>query len=176
MKFLKLILITNVIAFTACDSGFKQTDEEGAVDKKLQDLVGRWSTNECQNIPYEDGSPGPLYGNTTYNFSANGIYSSETNVWPNETCSGQAEVTLVEGPQISFVVGAVEVDENDIEITHITITVEGEGEPLIVVTKYTILDLNLLCTTAKLKLTTFAGSIGGVGDDIDYNNCVNRLE
>lgn len=172
-----------ILSSAGCDGGSSGVSESSAEVELKQGIVcdasdsiqGCWISSSCDEVIAENSPGATNYGRTIYSFSAAGYLKKESLLYENSDCSGDFTDSFVPETNVTYIVGAPTQASDGTDATRITISISTHNREIEFETIFAILDDKQLCTTQSMQLNSVTSTMGDLGDDLDYNQCLERF-
>jgi len=169
LNFCRYTALSAALLLTACNS------DEKVISENPENITGSWRTSGCNEFILPEGVVSSLpYGYIVYHFTVDGNLNMQTISYLESDCSSEK----IDSPiSDSFAIYNLEMALSDGGggLLPILISLEIPDNPISFETYYTILNGNLLCTSQSLDLNLESALIGDLGDDINYNQCLEKI-
>ena len=141
----------------------------------MNSIQGCWATDGCDALPSGSDTTIEQYGYLVYSFTETGFLESEIIIYDNADCAGGYVDRSTTASHITYTVGAPVTASDGTDATLISINISTPEREITFETVFAILDGNQLCTTQSLQLGTSTATLGDLGDDLNYNQCLLRM-
>jgi hypothetical protein len=138
-------------------------------------IQGCWITSSCDEVVVENSPGATNYGRTIYSFNAAGYLEKESLLYENSDCSGDFTDSFVPETNVTYIVGAPTQASDGTDAIEIAINISIDNREIEFETMFAILDNKQLCTTQSMQLNSVTSTLGDLGDDLDYNQCLERF-
>jgi hypothetical protein len=137
-------------------------------------IQGCWATDDCDELDSGSGSTSVQYGYLIYSFTEMGYLESELRIYNSSDCVGEYTASSSPGADITYSIGGPVTASDGTDATQIAINISTPEREIEFETVFAILDGNQLCTTQSLQFGTTTSTMGDLGDDLNYNQCLLR--